>query len=95
MDSTLEPFSQYDWDLCDNFCKVLQPCEEVTREMSAQNYVTASVVIPITRGLKTALENIDVSDNLIVDSFRQDLLSEIRRLFYNIEQSRTFALCMF
>lgn len=93
MHSNVHSLTSYDWDVCEGLCKVLKPCEEVTREMSAQNFVCGSVVIPITRGLKTALENAEDVNIHLVDSFRQDLLGEIGRRFQNLD--RTFSLCMF
>lgn len=43
----MSPISSYEWELCRELCQILQPCEEVTRELSGQKYVTGSLVIPI------------------------------------------------
>lgn len=108
--SNLEPsnliqLTSYEWDVCQSLITVLQPCEEVTREMSGQKYVSGSSVIPLTVGLISALgevasltyrqeKNIDVFPDE-VEMCRQDLLSEISTRFSNLEQSRTYTVAMF
>ncbi|CAF4948123.1 unnamed protein product [Pieris macdunnoughi] len=95
----------YEWDICQSLVVVLQPCEEVTREMSGQKYVSGSSVIPLTIGLTNALKeiasqtyrqenNIDIFPDE-VEMCRQDLLSEIGTRFSNLEQSRTYTVAMF
>ncbi|CAH0717085.1 unnamed protein product, partial [Brenthis ino] len=97
--------TNYEWDVCPSLIIVLQPCEEVTREMSGQRYVSGSAVIPLTNGLISALNeiasltyrqenNIDVFPDEI-EMCRQDLLSEISTRFSYLEQSRTYAVAMF
>ncbi|XP_030747935.1 zinc finger BED domain-containing protein DAYSLEEPER-like [Sitophilus oryzae] len=59
--------TEHEWNTCRELCMVLEPCAEVTTEMSSENYITASKIIPITRGLKfllTKLSN-DVKINSI------------------------------
>ncbi|XP_022825647.1 zinc finger BED domain-containing protein 4-like [Spodoptera litura] len=97
--------TSYDWDVCQSLIWVLRPCEEVTREMSGQKYVSGSSVIPITVGLTNALQEIATEtyrqENNIsifpdeVEMCRQDLLSEINSRFQNLERSRTLTISTF
>ncbi|XP_047505129.1 E3 SUMO-protein ligase ZBED1-like [Pieris napi] len=88
--------SQFDWELCENVTKILKPFEEVTKEVSAQKYVSGSIVIPITTGLIASLENMDTSSYLeTAQMFKQDLLGAIKTRFANLDRSRTFTVCMF
>lgn len=54
----LETLTEYEWIICKELCLVLQPCDEVTQELSGQSYINGSLVIPITLGLTKALETI-------------------------------------
>lgn len=97
--------TSYEWDVCESLILVLQPCEEVTREMSSQKYVSGSSVLPITVGLTSALNEIadpsyQQSNHIAVfpdevEMCRQDLLSEIVNRFANVENSKTFTTSMF
>ncbi|CAK1596616.1 unnamed protein product [Parnassius mnemosyne] len=94
-----------EWDICQSLIIVLQSCEEVTREMSGQRYVSGSSGIPLTIGLISALNKIvsltyRQENNIAVfpdevKMCRQDLLSEISTRFSNLEQSRTYTVAMF
>ncbi|KAF9816277.1 hypothetical protein SFRURICE_003828, partial [Spodoptera frugiperda] len=76
---------------------ILHPCEEVTRELSSQKYITGSLVIPITVGLIKALEQLGEQHVFMsdIDKIRQDLIGNIKRRFYNLNNSKTFGNCMF
>lgn len=72
-----------DWELCEQICNILKPCEEVTREVSAQKYVTGSIVIPITTGLLKSLENINSSAyHDSAQKLQRDLLAAIKTDLY-------------
>ncbi|CAH0714329.1 unnamed protein product, partial [Brenthis ino] len=93
---SMDILTSYEWQVCTELCKILQPCEEVTKELSGEKYLTGSLVIPITTGLTKVLQNYE-NENLmpIVDRVRQDLLGGIGNRFNNLTQSRTFTNCMF
>ncbi|CAH2103396.1 unnamed protein product [Euphydryas editha] len=93
----METVTNYEWTICKEMCVVLQPCEEVTRELSGQKYITGSLVIPITIGLTKALENLGQQNIFmpLVERLRQDLIGNIKKRFLNLNQSKTFANCMF
>ncbi|XP_072563513.1 zinc finger BED domain-containing protein 4-like [Paramormyrops kingsleyae] len=46
--------SQEEWTTVQEMCTILQPFEEVTVELSAESYLTASKVIVLARGLQRA-----------------------------------------
>jgi hypothetical protein len=52
---------------------VLEPFDEATGKLSGQNYVTASVILPILRGLGNSLQPVN-SDNNITALFRKTML---------------------
>ncbi|XP_050561099.1 zinc finger BED domain-containing protein 4 [Spodoptera frugiperda] len=93
----MSPVTSYEWELCQELCQILHPCEEVTRELSGQKYITGSLVIPITVGLIKALEQLGEQNVLMsdIDKIRQDLIGNIKRRFYNLNNSKTFGNCMF
>lgn len=95
-DSDLELLSTDDWEACKQACYVLEPFEQVTKVMSAQNYVSASKVIPITRGLKSTIHKVvpDITNNH-VKILVEKLLGGINKRFPNLEVSKTFSLCSF
>lgn len=85
-----------DWDACANICTILKPCVDVTKEVSAEKYITGSIVIPITTGLLSALDNINSNNySTIGQNLLQDLISVLKRRFANLHRSRTFTKCMF
>lgn len=46
----IEMLTEEEWCVAEELCNLLRPLEEATREMSAENYVTASKIIPISTG---------------------------------------------
>lgn len=82
--------TSYDWDICQSLIWVLRPCDEVTRGMSGQKYVSG-----LTNALQEIASETYRQENNIskfpdeVEMCRQDLLSEINSRFQNLERSRT------
>lgn len=87
--------SSYDWNIIEKLVLILKPCEEVTREMSGEKYVTGSAVIPITIALKSALVvfDLDGAEPLPneVEMARQDILSGLSSRFSSLENSPQLA----
>ncbi|XP_049929648.1 uncharacterized protein LOC126408235 isoform X2 [Epinephelus moara] len=50
----VHPLSQEEWTTVQEMCTILKPFEEVTVELSAQSYMTASKVILLAKGLQRA-----------------------------------------
>lgn len=96
LDTDLTPLSSDEWEICKQLCDVLRPCEEVTKEMSSEKYLNASKVIPITRGLKSALKKISVNVNKeSVKDVLNSMLKSCDDRFPNLEKSKTLRLCTF
>lgn len=93
----LNAITGYEWFICEELCLILQPCEEVTRELSGQKYITGSLVIPITIGLIKALEKLGIQRHFlpVVDKLRQDLIGNLKNRFLNLNRSKTFGYCLF
>ncbi|KAL0902470.1 hypothetical protein ABMA27_000328 [Loxostege sticticalis] len=93
----LEMITAYEWQICKEATLVLEPCEEVTRELCGENYVTGSLLIPLTTGLIKALEQLPLNDVLMpcVEEMRQHLIGGIKNRFAHLSRSRTFTNCMF
>lgn len=66
---------------------ILKPLEHVTKEISGEQYVTISKVIPIVNCLKTQIQNIDVSASPLAKSVQSTLLSKIGTRFGPIEDN--------
>lgn len=91
-----EPLTAYEWTVCRELCELLEPCAEVTTEMSGESYITASKVIPITRGLASSIKRIsNSSDDGVVKPVAKKILTGIDTRFPDLEKRRTFALCTF
>ncbi|XP_041722424.2 zinc finger BED domain-containing protein 4-like [Coregonus clupeaformis] len=52
INASIEPLSQEEWELVKEVCAVLQPFQEVTVEISADSYVTASKMLLLCKGLQ-------------------------------------------
>lgn len=68
---------------------VLRPLEMVTTEMSAENYVTISKVLPIVSCLTNGV-NSQIAKSNLGESFKDAILTQLNRRFGNIER---FNLC--
>ncbi|XP_028161108.1 zinc finger BED domain-containing protein 4-like [Ostrinia furnacalis] len=96
LDSTALSLSQIEWEICEHVCHILRPCEEVTKEISGQKYVAGSMVIPITTGLISCLENLDSRlYHPTAQCLQQDLISKLKKRFVNLDKSRIFTRAMF
>ncbi|CAH2101129.1 unnamed protein product [Euphydryas editha] len=95
LNATAMSLTAMDWELCQNMCDILKPCEEVTKEISGQKYVTGSIVIPITTALISSIENLDTRNyNCAAQVLQQDLIGSLKNRFTNLDKSRTFTVCM-
>lgn len=84
-----------EWTLIKELCEILRPFEEVTKSISGEKYCTASLVIPLTNGLKnvcTILHKKNLSPSAIEVS---TLLKGLNTRLNNIENSSTLLMCMF
>ncbi|XP_043285284.1 E3 SUMO-protein ligase ZBED1-like isoform X1 [Venturia canescens] len=64
--------------------RVLQPAEMVTKDLSGQNYVTTSKIIPTVYCLKKSIEGVKTTSE-IVENFKNAILKELDKRFKGIE----------
>lgn len=95
-DTEHAPLTSDEWETCKQLSEVLEPCYEVTKEMSSEKYLTASKIIPITRGLKASLTKLSnhVTSTAVQEVVKK-MLQGISERFPNLERSGTFRLCTF
>ena len=74
-------------DLIKGIIEILQPFEKVTREMSADSYVTISKIIPLSR----ALQRLTVPTNGVCGMLSEKLLNRMARKFTGIEENLLLA----
>lgn len=72
-------------------CNVLKPLEEITREWSAEKYVTLSKVIPTIHGLVDQLQNTDGNYGM-AGELKNKMLGEIKQRFEQVEKVPMFAV---
>lgn len=89
----LPVLSEEEWEICNELCVVLGPFEEVTKQISGGKYITGSLVIPLSNGLKSVCEQLDkemfsTTTKRVVSA----LLSGIDTRLGNMEYSKTLAL---
>ena len=79
-----------EWIVIEKLLLVLKPCEQVTKEISGQKYVTGSSVIPITTALKSSLVELILNDAEplpdAVEKVRTDLFGELMSRFSSLEK---------
>ncbi|KAL1276988.1 hypothetical protein QQF64_023661 [Cirrhinus molitorella] len=75
-----------EWDILKDVCELLKPFEEVTVEMSAERFVTASKVILMARGLQKVVQRLRGAGskhspvNAVMDSLAEDMQKRFRLL---------------
>ncbi|XP_045540850.1 E3 SUMO-protein ligase ZBED1 [Papilio machaon] len=74
--------------------KVLKPFHNVTEEMSAEKYVTASKAIPIIKCLRTLLDAIPITSDL-ANQLKYSLQTELNKRFENIQKVHLFSVATF
>ncbi|XP_073729768.1 E3 SUMO-protein ligase ZBED1-like [Misgurnus anguillicaudatus] len=82
-----------EWDIIKDVCEILQPFEEVTVEMSAERYVTASKVILMSRGLQKVVQRLRgaVTNHGPVMAMIDSLAEDMQRRFHQIEHFRLYS----
>ncbi|XP_073470722.1 zinc finger BED domain-containing protein 4-like [Aquarana catesbeiana] len=82
-----------EWDVVKNACDLLKPFEEVTMEISADRYVTASKVILMARGLQKVVQKFrgTASNHGPVMQMMNALSEEMQKRFHQIEHFRQLA----
>jgi len=78
----------------DRILKMLKPIEYVIREMSGENYVTASKIIPIVNCLKSQinLQDCKENENEVVGKVKKTILQQIIQRFAHMEENYLIAV---
>lgn len=83
-----------EWKICKDLCTILKPLQEVTQQMSGEEYVTGSLIIVYTRVLLTVYENkiLTTIDPDVATSV-EIIVGQLKRRLGQIEHSGTFSIC--
>ena len=74
-------------DVIKEIIEILRPFEQVTREMSADSYVSISKIIPLSK----ALQRLTVITDGVGGTLSEKLSARMRRKFLSIEENRLLA----
>ncbi|CAH1103033.1 unnamed protein product [Psylliodes chrysocephalus] len=96
LDIAFPSLSAEEWVILKELCLILEPFENATKCVSGEQYISASLVIVLTRGL------LNVCDKFLIDNFNilsidiiNCLQNGIRSRLGNIEYSNTLAISTF
>jgi len=96
IDVDLHILSSEEWKICKELCLVLKPFDEVTKLVSGENYMCASMVIVLSKGLA------DVCEKLKNKPFESSVKGTIKVLqdgidyrFSDLEMSNTLRMATF
>ncbi|KOB74120.1 Uncharacterized protein OBRU01_02555 [Operophtera brumata] len=82
------------WKICKDLCSILNPLQEVTQQMSGEDYVTGSLVIVFNRILLNVYENkISSSVHPEVAKSVNVIINQLKIRLGPIEHSGTFSIC--
>ena len=79
--------TQGDIEILKEVVELLQPFEEITRELSGEDYVSISMIIP----LATSVQHITAGSRDVSVRLGDQLCSQMRRRFLNIESNSLLA----
>lgn len=94
LDKTLPMPSSEEWGMCKDLCNVLKPIQEVTQQMSMENYVTGSLVIVYNRVLRNVYEH-KIPSNIHPEVRKAAIVivDQLKSRLGQIEFSATYATC--
>ncbi|XP_073323035.1 zinc finger BED domain-containing protein 4-like [Pagrus major] len=86
INAPVDPLSQEEWEVLQEACTVLEPFEQVTVEISADSYVTASKMLILCKGLQrvTAEHQTRVTTGKVME-LAAALCASMDRKFHRIE----------
>lgn len=96
LDTYLSTLSPDEWIMCKELSVVLKPFEEVTKTVSGENYMSASLIIILTNGLQSVTERTSTNNfNINIKQVIFELKNGLTKIFSNLEQSNTLTVCTF
>ncbi|XP_013138451.1 PREDICTED: zinc finger BED domain-containing protein 6 isoform X2 [Papilio polytes] len=90
--------SENDWDFIEKLVSLLNPCDEVIKEISGYKDVPISIVIPVTFALKSALVEFVLSSEPLPDAIemiRQHIFDGLVCQLSVLEENRIYTTSMF
>ncbi|KAK7162496.1 hypothetical protein R3I93_006724 [Phoxinus phoxinus] len=95
----VDPLTQEEWEVVEEVCRVLEPFEQVTVEISGESYVTASKMILLCKGLQRITANRQREANVttgqvieLMDTLCSSMDRKFHKMEYNHVLSETAAL---
>lgn len=79
-----------EWEVISDCVKILKPFENITSELSGENYPTISLVIPLIRGLQYMLKNLRTETTIGIE-FKNKLIDVVGRRLGNLEKDKIVA----
>lgn len=92
----IESLSYEEWEMAKEICNILQPFDEITVELSAENYTTVSKIIVLVRGLQTFIikkRNENKFDELL--PFIETIIHNLNKRFNRLEFIDILAISTF
>ncbi|KAL4126619.1 hypothetical protein QTP88_010831 [Uroleucon formosanum] len=83
-----------EWEIILDCIHILKPFETMTAELSGENYVTISSIIPLIRGLQHIFKNVPI-ENTIGEAFKNILIDVVSRRLGNLETNKIVAKAIF
>jgi zinc finger BED domain-containing protein 1 (E3 SUMO-protein ligase ZBED1) len=92
----VESLSAAEWEILREVCQILRPFELVTVEISSEKSVTASKIIVLVNGLKTAINKMKTTvTSTTAEQLVTTISAEITRRFKDFELTTTLARATF
>ncbi|XP_077148974.1 E3 SUMO-protein ligase ZBED1-like [Ranitomeya variabilis] len=94
INASVDTLSQDEWEVVREICAILEPFEQVTVEISAESYVTASKMLLLCKGLQKVTADREREGALTTEQGRQlvsALIATMDRKFHNMEYNIVFS----
>nr|CAI5857915.1 unnamed protein product [Callosobruchus analis] len=97
LDVQLPTISVEEWTILKELCQILAPFDEATKCVSGENYMSASLVIVLTKGLLEVCENLRSTETFseLSRQILNNLQEGIRSRLGDVEYSSTLAMSTF
>lgn len=97
LDAKVPQITSEEWTIIKDMCVVLKPFEIITCEMSAENYVSASKIIVLKKGLLSSCQrmlNSNIFHGVVIELIHA-LVDGLRKYCGELEKSNTLTTCTF
>ncbi|XP_069600377.1 zinc finger BED domain-containing protein 4-like [Ranitomeya imitator] len=94
INASVDTLSQDEWEVVREICAILEPFKQVTVEISAESYVTASKMLLLCKGLQKVTADREREGALTTEQGRQlvsALIATMDRKFHNMEYNIVFS----